>query len=181
MYHSISLSIKPKVHLILLVLTACSTISYLHLPISCFETAKFLYQFSSVAKSWPTLCDPMNRSSPGLPVHHQLLEFTQTHVHLVGDAIHPSHPPSSPSPPAPNPSQHQGLFQWVNSLREAAKVLEFSFSISPSSEHPGLIFGWTGWISLKSKGLSRVFSNTTVQKYQFFTTPHPPPALFNSL
>ena len=68
-------------------------------------------QFSSVAQSCPTLCDPMNRSTPGLPVHHQLLEFTQTHVHRVGDAIQPSHPLSSPSPPAPNPSQHQSLFQ----------------------------------------------------------------------
>ena len=68
-------------------------------------------QFSSVTQSYPTHCDPMNRSTPGLPVHHQLLEFTQTHVHQVGDAIQPSHPLSSPSPPAPNPSQHQGLFQ----------------------------------------------------------------------
>ena len=68
-------------------------------------------QFSSVAQSCPTLCDPMNRSMPGLPVHHQLLQFTQTHVHPVGDAIQPSHPLSSPSPPAPNPSQHQSLFQ----------------------------------------------------------------------
>ena len=68
-------------------------------------------QFSSVAQSHPTLCDPMNCSTPGLPVHHQLLEFTQTHVHRVGDAIQPSHPLSSPSLPAPNPSQHQGLFQ----------------------------------------------------------------------
>ena len=68
-------------------------------------------QFSSFAQSCPTLCDPMNRSMPGLPVHHQFLEFTQTHVHRVGDAIQPSHPLSFPSPPAPNPSQHQGLFQ----------------------------------------------------------------------
>ena len=68
-------------------------------------------QFSSVAHSCPTLCDPMNRSMPGLPVHHQLLEFAQTHVHRVSDAIQPSHPLSSPSPPAPNPSQHQSLFQ----------------------------------------------------------------------
>ena len=82
-------------------------------------------QFSSVAQSCPTLCNPMNRSMPGLPVHHQLLEFTQTHVHQVSDAIQPSHPLSSPSPPAPNPSQHQHLFQWVNSLHEVAKVLEF--------------------------------------------------------
>ena len=68
-------------------------------------------QCSSVAQSCPTLCDPMNRSTPGLPVHHQLLEYTQTHVHRVSDAIQPSHPLSSPSPPAPNPSQHQSLFQ----------------------------------------------------------------------
>ena len=72
-------------------------------------------QFISVAQSCLTLCDPMNHSTPGLPVHHQLLEFTQTHVHRVSDAIQPSHFLSSPSPPAPNPSQHQSLFQWVNS------------------------------------------------------------------
>ena len=82
-------------------------------------------QFSSVAQSCPTLCDPMNHSMPSLPVHHQLPEFTQTYVHRVSDAIQPSHPLSSPSPPAPNPSQHQGLFQWVNSSHEVAKVLEF--------------------------------------------------------
>ena len=82
-------------------------------------------QFSSVAQSCPTLWDPMNCNMPGLPVHHQLPEFTQTHIHRVGDAIQPSHPLSSPSPPAPNPSQHHGLFQWVNSSHEVAKVLEF--------------------------------------------------------
>ena len=82
-------------------------------------------QFSSVAQSCPALCDPMNSSTPGLPVHHQLPEFTQTHVHQVGDAIQPSHPVSSPSLPAPNPSQHHGLCQWVNSSHEVAKVLEF--------------------------------------------------------
>ena len=81
-------------------------------------------QFSSVHQSCPTLCDPMNCSTPGLPVHHQLPEFTQTHVHWVSDAIQPSHPLSSPSPPAPNPSQHQSLFQWVNSSHEVAKELE---------------------------------------------------------
>ena len=70
-----------------------------------------LVQFSSVTQSCPTLCNPMNRSMPGLPVHHQLPEFTETHVHRVSDAIQPSHPLSSPSPPAPNPSQHQRLFQ----------------------------------------------------------------------
>ena len=82
-------------------------------------------QFSSVTQSCPTLCNPMNFSTPGLPVHQQLPEFTQTHVHRVSDAIQPSHPLSSPSPPAPNPSQHQGLFQWVNSSHEVAKLLEF--------------------------------------------------------
>ena len=82
-------------------------------------------QFSLVAQSCPTLCDPMNRSTPGLPVHHQLPELTQSHVHRIGDAIQPSHPLSSPSPPACNPSPHQSLFQWVNSSHEVAKVLEF--------------------------------------------------------
>ena len=81
--------------------------------------------FSSVAQLYLTLCDSMNCSTPGLPVHHQLPEFTQTHVHRVSDAIQPSHPLSSPSPPTPNPSQHQSLFQWVNSSHEVAKVLEF--------------------------------------------------------
>ena len=82
-------------------------------------------QIRSVTHSCLTLCDPMNLSTPGLPVHHQLPEFTQTHVHWVSDAIQPSHPLSSPSPPAPNPSQQQSLFQWVNSSHEVAKVLEF--------------------------------------------------------
>ena len=71
----------------------------------------FMHQIRSVAQSCPTLCDPMNRRMPGLPVHHQLPEFTETHVHRGSDAIQPSHPLSSPSPPAPNPSQHQSLFQ----------------------------------------------------------------------
>ena len=82
-------------------------------------------QFSSVTQSCPTLCNLMNHSTPGLPVHHQLPGFIQTHVHRVSDAIQPSHPLSSSSPPAPNPSQHQSLFQRVNSLHEVAKVLEF--------------------------------------------------------
>ena len=82
-------------------------------------------QFSSVAQSCPTLCDPMNHSTPGLPVHDQLPEFTQTHVHRVSDVMQPSHPRSSTSLPAPNPSQHQSLLQWVNSSHEVARVLEF--------------------------------------------------------
>ena len=82
------------------------------------------FQFSSVAQFCPTLCDPMD-CTPGLPVHHQFPEFTQTHVHWIGDAIQPSHPLSSPSPPAFNLSQHQGLFKWVSSLHQVAEVLEF--------------------------------------------------------
>ena len=93
-------------------------------------------QFSSVIQLCPTLCDLMNCSMPGLPVHHQHPEYTQTHVHRVGDAIQPSHPLSSPSPPAPNPSQHQGLFQWVNSSHEVAKVLEFQPQHNPFQRTP---------------------------------------------
>ena len=92
---------------------------------------------SSVVQSCPTLCDPMNCSTPGLPVHHQLLEFTQTHVHQVSDAIQPSHPLSSPFPPALNPSQHQSLFQWVNSSHEVAKVLEFQLQHHSLQRNPG--------------------------------------------
>ena len=102
-------------------------------------------QFSSVAQSCPTLCDPVNRSTPGLPVHHQLPEFTQTHVHRVGDAFQPSHPLSSPSPPALNLSQHQSLFQWVNSSHEVAKVLEFQL------QHQS--FQWTPRTDLLQNGL----------------------------
>ena len=103
-----------------------------------------LHSFSSV-QSCPTLCDPMNRSTPGLPVHHQLLESTQTHVHRVGDAIQPSHPLLSPSPPAPNSSQHQGLCQWVNSSHEVAKILEFQL------QHQSL--QWTPRTDLFQDGL----------------------------
>ena len=102
-------------------------------------------QFSSVAQSCPTVWDPVNRS---LRVHHQLPEFTQTHVHRVRDAIQPSHPLSSPSPPFPNPSQHQGLFQWVNSRVRWPQYWSFSFSISPSNEHPGLISFRKDWLDL---------------------------------
>ena len=99
----------------------------------------FSVQFSSVTQSCPALCDPMNRSTPGLPVHHHLPEFTQTHVHRVSDTIQPSRPLSTPSPPATNPSQHQGLFQWVSSSHEVAKVLEFqlqhqSFQWTPRTD-----------------------------------------------
>ena len=92
--------------------------------------------FSSVTQSCPTLCNPMNRSTPGLPVHHHIPKFTQTHVHWVDDAIQPSHPLSSPSPPATNPSQHQSLFQWVNSSHEVAKVLEFQLQHQSFQRNP---------------------------------------------
>ena len=105
-------------------------------------------QFSLVAQSCATLCNPMNRSMPGLPVHHQLPEFTETHVDRVNDAIQPSHPLSSPSPPAPNPSQHRSLFQWVSYSHQRAKVLEFSFNISSSNEHTGLISFRMDWLDL---------------------------------
>ena len=102
-------------------------------------------QFSSVAQSSPTLCDPMNHSTPGFPVHHKLPEFTQTHAHRVGDAILPSHHLSSPSSPAPSPSKHQGLFQWVNPSHEVAKVLEFQL------QHQ--FFQWTPRTYLLPDGL----------------------------
>ena len=95
------------------------------------RSCKLWHQFSSVAQSRPTLCDPMDCSTPGLPVHHQLLEFIQIHDHCVDDAIQPSHPLSSPSPPALTLSQHQGLFQGVCSLHQLAKVLELQHPSSP--------------------------------------------------
>ena len=109
-----------------------------------------MFQFGSVAQSCPTLCDPMNCSTPGLPDQHQLPDFTQTHVHRVSDAIQPSHPLFSPSPPAPNPSQHQSqLFAWgaqSTGVSALASVLPMKSQGWPTSE-------WTGWISLRSKGL----------------------------
>ena len=126
-------------------------------------------QFSSVAQSCPTLCNPMNRNTPGLPVHHQLLEFTQTHVHRVSDAIQPSHPLSSPSSPAPIPPSIR-VFSNESTLcmrwpKYWSSALASFLSKNTQDRSP---LEWTGWISLQSKGLSRVFSNTTVQKHQFF-------------
>ena len=124
--------------------------------------------FSSVTQSCPTLCDPMYRSTPGLLVHHQLPEFTQTHVHRIGDTIQPSHPLSSPFSPVPNTPSIR-VFSSESTLRMRwPKYWSFSFTIIPSKEHPGLIFRMDWLDSLQSKGLSRVFSNTTVQKHQFF-------------
>ena len=123
-------------------------LSYISLKNNIWKHLACSVQFSSVAQSCPTLCDSMNCSTPGLPVHHPLLEFTQTHVHWVGDAIQPSHPLSYRSPPAPNPLQHQSLFQWVNSSHEVAKDWSFSFSIISSNEHPGLISFRMDWLNL---------------------------------
>ena len=127
-------------------------------------------QFSSVSQSCPTLCDPTDCSTPSFPLHHQLPELTQTHVHQDGDAIQPSHPLLSPSPPAFNilsirvfSNESVLHIRWL-------KYWSFSFAISPSSEYSRLFpLGLTGLISLQSKGLSRVFSNTTVQNHQFFS------------
>ena len=123
-------------------------------------------QFSSVAQSCPPLCDPMNRSTSGLPVHHQLPEFTQIHIHQVSDAIQPSHPLLSPSPPALPASGSfpmSQLFAWGGQSTRVSALAPFL----PMNTQDWSPLEWTGWISLQSKGLSRVFSNTTVQKHQF--------------
>ena len=127
-------------------------------------------QFTLVAQSCPILCDPMESSIRGFPVHHQLLELAQTQVHRVSDAIQPFHPLSSPSPPTFNLSQHQGLLQWVSSSQQVESIgVLASTSGLPINTQDWSPLGWTGWISLQSKGVSRVFSNTTVQKHQFFS------------
>ena len=127
-------------------------------------------QFSSVAQLCPTFANPC--SMPGLPVHHQLPEFTQTHVLWVGDVIQPSHPLLSPSPPALNLTQHQGLSNESALRIRWPTYWSSSFNISPSNNiQDWFPLGWTGWICLQSKGLSRVFSNTIVQKHQFFGAP----------
>ena len=105
-----------------------------------YRVTHILDSCCSVPQSCPTLCNPMDYSTPGFPVHHQCPKLAQIHVHRISDAIHPSHPLSSPSPPAFNLSQHQGLFQGVSSSHQVAKVLEFHFSISSSNQYSGLIF-----------------------------------------
>ena len=106
------------------------------------------YQFSSVAQSCPTLCDPMSCSTPGLPVYHQFLEFTQTHVHRVSDAIQPSHSLSCPSPPAPVPPSIRVFSNESTLPMRWPKYWSFSFSISPPNEHPGLISFRMDWLDL---------------------------------
>ena len=126
-------------------------------------------QFISVAQLCPTLCDPMNCSTPGLPVHHQPLEFDKIHVHCVNDAIQPSHPLSSPSPPAFNLYQNQELFKWVTHHIRCPKHWSFSFNISPSNEYSGLISFRMDWLALLAvQGTLKNRSSTIVQKHQFF-------------
>ena len=123
----------------------------------------------SAAKSRLTHGNPTDCSTSGIPVHHSLLEFAQIHVHWVGDAIQPSHPLSSPFPLALNVFHHQGLFQWVALFIRWPKYWSFSFNISPSNEYSVLISFRMDWLDLlQTKELSRVFSNTTVRKHQFF-------------
>ena len=125
-------------------------------------------QFRSVVQSCLTLCDPMDPLNHArLPCPSPTPRVYQTHVHWVSDIIQPYHPLSPPSPLILNLSQHQDLFKWVSSSYHMAKVLA-STSVLPMNTQDWSPLGWTGWISLQSKGLSRVFSNTTVQKHQFF-------------
>ena len=127
-----------------------------------------LHHFSSVTQLCLTLWKPIDCSTPGLPVHHQFPEFTQTHAHWVGDAIQPSHPVSPTSPPALNLSQHQHLFQWVSSA-SGGQNIGASASILPMNSQGWFLLGVTGLISLLSMRLLRVFSSSTVQKHQFFS------------
>ena len=142
--------------------------------VTWWETAILVTHFwvSSVAQSCPTLCNPMDCSTPGLPIYHQLPQLTQMHVYWVNDAIQPSHPLSSPSPPTFNHSQHQGLFKWVSSSHQVAKVLEFqlqhqSFQLTPRTDllQDGLVGS-----PCSPRDSQSIFSNTTVQNHQFFCT-----------
>ena len=118
----------------------CCELQFLHFMASGLFSLQFSsVQFSSVAQSCPTLCNPMNHSIPGRPVHHQLPEFTQTHIHRVGDAIQPSHPLSSPSSPAPIPPSIRVFSNESTLHMRWPKYWSFNFSISPSNEHQGLI------------------------------------------
>ena len=139
------------------------------MPLEHVFTIIWMVKFSSVTQLCPTLCDAMDCSTPGLPVYHQLLEFTQTHVHTVGDTIQPSHPLSSPTPPAFNLSQYQSFpMSWFFPSGGQSIGVSASASVLPVNIQDWFPLGWTSCISLQSKGLSRVFSNTTVQKHQFF-------------
>ena len=128
--------------------------------ILCFEVRSSV-RFASVAQSCSTLCKPMDCSTPGFSVHNQLREFTQSHVHWVGDAIQPSHPLSSPSPPAPNPSQHQSLFQWVSSSHQVAKELEFQLHQS---------FQWISHVHWVNDGVQPAHPRASYITVQFFSS-----------
>ena len=135
------------------------------------NTHTYILSVSSVSLSCPTFCDPIDCSTLGFLVHHQLPGLAQTHTHRGGDAIQPSHLLSTPSPPAVSISQHQTLFQLSQFFASGGQSIGVSVSASVVSMNiQDWLDGWTGWISLQSKGLSRVFSNTTVQKHQFFGT-----------
>ena len=158
------------------VLYLSTPISQVTKPLKCISSYKirFIFQictfakyicsvpFSSVTQSYQTLCNPMDRSTPGLPVYHQLPEFTKTPVHRVGDAIRPSHPLSSPST-AFNLSQHQGLFKWLSTLHQVAKVLAFQ-CMSPSNDHSGLISFRMDCLDLRVvQGTLKCLSSPTLQ------------------
>ena len=156
--------------------TSIYTLIYFKLKFSLFlgicpgvELLDHIVHFSwvqSLSRVWLFETPLTAAHQASVSIASQLPESTQTHVHRVDDAIQPSHPLPSPSPPPLNLSQHQGLFQWVSSSHEVAKILEFQ--LQPMNTQDWSPLGWTGWISLQSKGLSRVFSNNTVQKHQFF-------------
>ena len=144
-----------------------------HIMHVLFLISNSSWSFSSVQSlSCVWLCYPMDCSTPGFPVHHQLPEPTQTHVHRVSDAIQPSHPLLSPSPPDFSLSQHQGSFPMSQFFASGGQSIGVPASGSVLSMNIQVWFPleWTGWISLQSKGLSRVFFNTTVQKHKFFGT-----------
>ena len=147
--------------------------SYMTVVLSSLEFSLFYKQICwwccSVTKSCPALYDPMDCSMPDFPVLYHLPELAQTHIHWASDGIRSSHPLSSPFPPAFNLPQHQGLFRWVISGGQSIGV-SASTSVLPMNIQDWFPLGWTTWISLQSKGLSRVFCNTTVQKHQFFCT-----------
>ena len=134
------------------------------------STSSYTYESCcccSVTQLCPTLCNPTDCSTPGLPVPHCLPEFAQVHVHCIGDAVQPSRPLMPSSPSALNSSQHQGLFQWVICLHQMTKIVELQ--LSPSSEYSGLISLKIGWFDfLAVQGSSRGFSRTTVWRHQFF-------------
>ena len=172
----IYLSLSPLPLASLLSSVMCKVSSDIHFAflniyfsLGWFRSIIISQSVSSVTQSYPTLCDPMDCSTPGLPVHHQLLEFTQTHTHRVGDAIQPSHPlvPFSSCPQSFPASVSFPMSQLVTWGGQSIGV-SASASVLPMNTQDWSPLGWTGWISLQSKGLSRVFSDTIVQKHQFF-------------